>query len=79
MVIGFPRAPEPQILDYQTQQFKLFPLLATAYAFRFVGNFMRDMYHRITGDMNDGDYSQLPEVLGCGGVGNVWCLAVLSF
>lgn len=57
-----PGAPEPQILDYQTQQFKLFPLLATAYAFRFVGNFMRDMYHRITGDMNDGDYSQLPEL-----------------
>ncbi|XP_067860478.1 peroxisomal acyl-coenzyme A oxidase 1 isoform X2 [Heptranchias perlo] len=57
-----PGAPEPQILDYQTQQYKLFPLLATAYAFRFVGNFMRDTYHRITGDMNDGDYSQLPEL-----------------
>ncbi|XP_069785101.1 peroxisomal acyl-coenzyme A oxidase 1 isoform X4 [Narcine bancroftii] len=57
-----PGAPEPQILDYQTQQYKLFPLLATAYAFCFVGNFMRDMYHRITGDMNDGDYSQLPEL-----------------
>ncbi|XP_051888716.1 peroxisomal acyl-coenzyme A oxidase 1 isoform X2 [Pristis pectinata] len=57
-----PGAPEPQILDYQTQQYKLFPLLATAYAFCFVGNFMRDMYHRITGDVNDGDYSQLPEL-----------------
>ncbi|XP_020388750.2 peroxisomal acyl-coenzyme A oxidase 1 isoform X4 [Rhincodon typus] len=57
-----PGDPEPQILDYQTQQYKLFPLLVTAYAFRFVGNFMRDTYHRITGDMNDGDYSQLPEL-----------------
>nr|QFF91504.1 acyl-CoA oxidase 1 isoform 1 [Potamotrygon motoro] len=57
-----PGAPEPQILDYQTQQYKLFPLLATAYAFRFVGNFMRDMYQRITADINDGDYSQLPEL-----------------
>ncbi|XP_041073318.1 peroxisomal acyl-coenzyme A oxidase 1 isoform X4 [Carcharodon carcharias] len=57
-----PGDPEPQILDYQTQQYKLFPLLVTAYAFRFVGSFMREMYHRITGDMNDGDYSQLPEL-----------------
>ncbi|GCC18733.1 hypothetical protein chiPu_0018048 [Chiloscyllium punctatum] len=57
-----PGDPEPQILDYQTQQYKLFPLLVTAYAFRFVGNFMRETYHRITGDMNDGDYSQLPEL-----------------
>ncbi|XP_078081425.1 peroxisomal acyl-coenzyme A oxidase 1 isoform X1 [Mustelus asterias] len=57
-----PGDPEPQIMDYQTQQYKLFPLLVTAYAFRFVGSFMREMYHRITGDMNDGDYSQLPEL-----------------
>uniref|UniRef100_A0A4W3GYM3 Acyl-coenzyme A oxidase n=1 Tax=Callorhinchus milii TaxID=7868 RepID=A0A4W3GYM3_CALMI len=57
-----PGAPEPQIIDYQTQQYKLFPFLATAYAFRFVGNFMADMYHRITGDINEGDYSELPEL-----------------
>nr|QFF91505.1 acyl-CoA oxidase 1 isoform 2 [Potamotrygon motoro] len=74
-----PGAPEPQILDYQTQQYKLFPLLATAYAFRFVGNFMRDMYQRITADINDGDYSQLPEVLGSDGVGNARCVIALSF
>lgn len=54
--------PEPQILDYQTQQYKLFPLLATAYAFSFVGQYMSDTYHRITGDINTGDFSQLPEL-----------------
>lgn len=55
--------PEPQILDYQTQQYKLFPLLAMAYAFTFVGQYMKQTYHRITGDINQGDFSELPEVL----------------
>ncbi|KAJ6660455.1 hypothetical protein lerEdw1_017879 [Lerista edwardsae] len=57
-----PGEPEPQILDYQTQQYKLFPLLATAYAFHFVGAYMKDTYHRITGDIHQGDLSQLPEL-----------------
>ncbi|XP_028674798.1 peroxisomal acyl-coenzyme A oxidase 1 isoform X2 [Erpetoichthys calabaricus] len=57
-----PGEPEPQILDYQTQQFKLLPLLATAYAFHFVGQYMRQTYLRITGDINLGDFSELPEL-----------------
>lgn len=57
------REPEPQILDYQTQQYKLFPLLATAYAFQFVGAYIKNTYRRISGDISDGDLSELPEVL----------------
>ncbi|XP_053155313.1 peroxisomal acyl-coenzyme A oxidase 1 isoform X1 [Hemicordylus capensis] len=57
-----PGEPEPQILDYQTQQYKLFPLLAAAYAFHFVGSYMKDTYRRITGDINQGDLSELPEL-----------------
>ncbi|XP_061628329.1 peroxisomal acyl-coenzyme A oxidase 1 isoform X2 [Phyllopteryx taeniolatus] len=57
-----PGGPEPQILDYQTQQYKLFPVLAMAYAFTFVGQYMNQMYHRITGDINQGDFSELPEL-----------------
>ncbi|XP_051996364.1 peroxisomal acyl-coenzyme A oxidase 1 isoform X1 [Xyrauchen texanus] len=57
-----PGEPEPQILDYQTQQYKLFPLLATAYAFHFVGQYMSKTYHRISGDINQGDFSGLPEL-----------------
>ncbi|GAA6234510.1 peroxisomal acyl-coenzyme A oxidase 1 isoform X2 [Lates japonicus] len=57
-----PGEPEPQILDYQTQQYKLFPLLAMAYAFTFVGQYMKQTYHRITGDINQGDFSELPEL-----------------
>ncbi|XP_059196325.1 peroxisomal acyl-coenzyme A oxidase 1 isoform X2 [Centropristis striata] len=57
-----PGEPEPQILDYQTQQYKLFPLLATAYAFTFVGKYMRETYHRISGDIHQGDFSELPEL-----------------
>ncbi|XP_049425996.1 peroxisomal acyl-coenzyme A oxidase 1 isoform X1 [Epinephelus fuscoguttatus] len=57
-----PGEPEPQILDYQTQQYKLFPLLATAYAFTFVGQYMRQTYHRISEDINQGDFSEMPEL-----------------
>ncbi|NWY16762.1 ACOX1 oxidase, partial [Aphelocoma coerulescens] len=57
-----PGEPEPQILDYQTQQYKLFPLLATAYAFHFVGAYIKDTYHRISGDISKGDLSELPEL-----------------
>ncbi|OXB81125.1 UNVERIFIED_CONTAM: hypothetical protein H355_005055 [Colinus virginianus] len=57
-----PGAPEPQILDYQTQQYKLFPLLATAFAFHFVGAYIKDTYHRISGDIHEGDLSELPEL-----------------
>ncbi|XP_077574218.1 peroxisomal acyl-coenzyme A oxidase 1 isoform X2 [Stigmatopora nigra] len=57
-----PGEPEPQILDYQTQQYKLFPVLAMAYAFTFVGQYMNQTYHRITGDINQGDFSELPEL-----------------
>lgn len=62
-VFLFHSEPEPQILDYQTQQYKLFPLLAMSYAFTFVGQYMKETYHRITGDINQGDFSELPEVL----------------
>lgn len=57
------REPEPQILDYQTQQYKLFPLLAMAYSFTFVGQYMTEIYQRISEDISQGDFSQLPEVL----------------
>lgn len=53
---------EPQILDFQTQQYKLFPLLATAYAFKFVGSYMRETYLRVNGDISQGNLSELPEL-----------------
>ncbi|KAF3817893.1 hypothetical protein GH733_013742 [Mirounga leonina] len=57
-----PGAPEPQILDFQTQQYKLFPLLATAYAFQFVDAYMKETYHRINEDIGQADLSELPEL-----------------
>ncbi|XP_077019999.1 peroxisomal acyl-coenzyme A oxidase 1 isoform X2 [Tamandua tetradactyla] len=54
--------PEPQILDFQTQQYKLFPLLANAYAFQFVGAYMKETYHRINEGIGQGDLRELPEL-----------------
>ncbi|XP_055971404.1 peroxisomal acyl-coenzyme A oxidase 1 isoform X2 [Sorex fumeus] len=57
-----PGEPEPQILDFQTQQYKLFPLLATAYAFQFVGAYMKNTYLRVNEDISRGNLSELPEL-----------------
>ncbi|XP_014644766.1 PREDICTED: peroxisomal acyl-coenzyme A oxidase 1 isoform X3 [Ceratotherium simum simum] len=57
-----PGESEPQILDFQTQQYKLFPLLATAYAFQFVGAYIKETYLRINEGIGQGDLSELPEL-----------------
>ncbi|XP_013401428.1 peroxisomal acyl-coenzyme A oxidase 1 isoform X1 [Lingula anatina] len=57
-----PGEPEPQVLDYQTQQHKLFPLLATSYAYWFAGRSMRETYLDIQGQIMAGDFKRLPEL-----------------
>jgi len=53
---------EPKILDFQTQQYKLLPLLATAYAFRFTGLQMMKDYNRLTQEILSGNLGSLPEL-----------------
>ena len=53
---------EPQILDYQTQQMKLFPAISTAYAMMFAGAALRKIYYDILAAVDRGDTSRLAEV-----------------
>jgi acyl-CoA oxidase len=53
---------EVRVIDYQTQQQKLFPLLAQAFMLHFTGNEMRAMYQRNYQLVNKGDVSMLPEL-----------------
>ncbi|XP_071134383.1 peroxisomal acyl-coenzyme A oxidase 1-like [Mytilus edulis] len=53
---------EPQILDYQTQQYRLFPLLSTAYAFHFASTNMTETYERISKQIEGGRLDQLPQL-----------------
>ena len=50
------------MLDYQTQQFKLLPLLASAYAQCFAGHFMNKMYFEVMEAIAEGNLDSLPEV-----------------
>lgn len=50
------------MLDYQTQQFKLLPLLASAYAQCFAGHFMNKMYFEVMEAIGEGKLDSLPEV-----------------
>lgn len=57
--------PEVQVIDYKTQQNRLFPLLATAYAFRFVGEWMNWLYLDVTKRLEVKDFSTLAEAHAC--------------
>ncbi|XP_078483319.1 peroxisomal acyl-coenzyme A oxidase 1-like isoform X2 [Ciona intestinalis] len=57
-----PGEPEPQVLSYPTQQYKLFPLLCAAYAFHFVQVKMIEAYSEVTELVNKGDFSRTQEL-----------------
>ncbi|KAK9144548.1 hypothetical protein Sjap_004451 [Stephania japonica] len=57
--------PETQVIDYKTQQNRLFPLLASAYAFRFVGEWLKWLYTDVTQRLQAKDFSTLPEAHAC--------------
>ena len=54
--------PETQVLDYQTQQFKLLPLVASAYALCFAGLYMMRMHLEFQAEIYGGNLESLPEV-----------------
>lgn len=60
--VVFHRGVEPQVLDFQTQQQKLFPWLASAYAYWFAGESMLRQHQTITAQIEKGDVEALPEV-----------------
>ncbi|KAL3818001.1 hypothetical protein ACJIZ3_003906 [Penstemon smallii] len=57
--------PETQVIDYKTQQNRLFPLLASAYAFKFVGEWLTWLYNDVTQRLQASDFSTLPEAHAC--------------
>lgn len=57
------REPETQILDYLTQQHKLFIAIATAHAFRVTANKLSDTFNAVTEELGGGNLDRLPEVI----------------
>ncbi|KAL8091253.1 peroxisomal acyl-coenzyme A oxidase 1 [Apium graveolens] len=57
--------PETQVIDYKTQQNRLFPLLASAYAFRFVAEWLQWLYGDVTDRLKVNDFSTLQEAHAC--------------
>lgn len=54
--------PEVQIMDYVTQQYKIFPHIATCFAFRTSATVIRNMYNIVNGKLAEGDLEKLPEL-----------------
>jgi len=57
-----PNEPEPQVLSYPTQQHKIIPYIATAYAFKFVAQNMWTLYSDVTNQISTGDFSRSQEL-----------------
>ncbi|KAM9185557.1 LOW QUALITY PROTEIN: peroxisomal acyl-coenzyme A oxidase 2, partial [Dugong dugon] len=57
-----PSDPEARVLNYQTQQQKLFPQLAMAYAFHFQAVSLLELFQRSYRAILDRDFSLLPEL-----------------
>ncbi|KAG8550272.1 hypothetical protein GDO81_026941 [Engystomops pustulosus] len=53
---------EPKIIDYQTQQQKLFPLVATCYAIHFTAQYVDKFYHDVYSEIRKEDFNSLPEL-----------------
>lgn len=56
------REQEAKILDYQTQQEKLLPQLAAAYAFHFVNGLLQELFDRGYREIQKKNFDTLPEV-----------------
>ena len=61
-------APEPQVLDFVTQQLKLLPLVAEAWAVTFIGHYLRELYFESMYEINQGNVGILAQVSGPTGV-----------
>ncbi|XP_040263583.1 peroxisomal acyl-coenzyme A oxidase 2-like [Bufo bufo] len=53
---------EPKILDYQTQQQKLFPLVAMCYAVSFTAKYVTTFYHDVYSEIKKENFNSLPEL-----------------
>ncbi|XP_045124550.1 peroxisomal acyl-coenzyme A oxidase 1-like [Portunus trituberculatus] len=62
-----PGKPEPQILEYQTQQYKLLPHLASVFAILFSASSVIRMQRQVAADISKGNVEFLPElhILSC--------------
>ncbi|CAH2049994.1 unnamed protein product, partial [Iphiclides podalirius] len=57
-----PDEPEPQIIDYPTQQHKLFICIATAHALELTGAWLWRTFEAVLADMRGGNTDSLPEL-----------------
>lgn len=62
MFLIYSSEPESQIMDYVTQQYKLFPNLAACFAFRMCADWIWEMYNNVTAELDQGELERLPEV-----------------
>ncbi|OXU23026.1 hypothetical protein TSAR_016605 [Trichomalopsis sarcophagae] len=57
-----PDGPETQIIDYVTQQYKLFPPLAMCFALSWAADWIWEMYNNVTAELDQGELDRLPEL-----------------
>uniref|UniRef100_A0A0K0EQU0 Acyl-coenzyme A oxidase n=1 Tax=Strongyloides stercoralis TaxID=6248 RepID=A0A0K0EQU0_STRER len=56
------KSKEVKVLDYQTQQYRLFPQLARCWAFVSAGKYIMELYNKVNQDMTLGNADLLPQL-----------------
>ncbi|XP_057330824.1 probable peroxisomal acyl-coenzyme A oxidase 1 [Microplitis mediator] len=57
-----PDAGECQIIDFVTQQYKLFPHLASCFSFVLSADWIWEMYNNVSAELHHGELERLPEL-----------------
>lgn len=57
-----PADDEMKVLDYPTVQVRILPLLATAFALHYTGEYMYNLYHKSRESIEKGDFGPLAEL-----------------
>lgn len=57
-----PSEPEVQILDFLTQQYKIFPYIASCFAFQYAAALIWDTYNSVSSELETGQFDNLPEL-----------------
>uniref|UniRef100_A0A0N4Z9T4 Acyl-coenzyme A oxidase n=1 Tax=Parastrongyloides trichosuri TaxID=131310 RepID=A0A0N4Z9T4_PARTI len=56
------KSEEVKVLDYQTQQYRIFPQLAKAWAFSAAGKYIMELFNKVNKDLTSGNADLLPQL-----------------
>eukprot|EP00922_Rhytidocystis_sp_ex-Travisia-forbesii_P046438 GHVS01069221.1.p1 GENE.GHVS01069221.1~~GHVS01069221.1.p1 ORF type:complete len:710 (+),score=105.82 GHVS01069221.1:42-2132(+) len=61
-LLAINKLPESPVIDYSTQQYALFPMVATSVAYWFTSDIVAPLYDRVMVECNNNDFTRLSDI-----------------